>query len=98
MSVLARRNSALSEREACCMLAVPLLVTLWHLAQHNILHGDIKLENIFVSNKQVYLGDFGASQRVFVRSSHGPVLCITLGKNGELTWHGRACHTAVQHP
>jgi serine/threonine protein kinase len=65
--VLSERGSALSERETCCMLVVPMLVTLWHLSQHGILHGDIKLENIFVSNRQAYLGDFGASQRIFVR-------------------------------
>ena len=66
--VLSERGSALSERETCCMLVVPVLVSLWHLSQHGILHGDIKLENIFVSNRQAFLGDFGASQRVFVRS------------------------------
>lgn len=69
--VLSERGSALSERETCCMLVVPVLVSLWHLSQHGILHGDIKLENIFVSNRQAFLGDFGASQRVFVRISAG---------------------------
>jgi serine/threonine protein kinase len=66
--MLSGRGFALSEWEACCMLVVPLLVTLWHLSNHRILHADIKLENIFVSNGKIYLGDFGASQRVFVSS------------------------------
>jgi serine/threonine protein kinase len=77
--VLSERGSALSERETCCMLVVPMLVTLWHLSQHSILHGDVKLENIFVSNRQAYLGDFGASQRLFVCTSsmrHACVRCL----------------------
>ena len=65
--VLTERRCALSEREACCMLVVPMLVTLWHLQRHKIIHADIKLENIFVSNHKLYLGDFGASQRLVVR-------------------------------
>lgn len=85
-SVLAQRGAALSERETCCMLVVPLLVTLWHLSQHKILHGDIKLENIFVSNKQVYLGDFGASQRVFVRSCPLLSRLPPLFRSGFVTW------------
>jgi serine/threonine protein kinase len=65
--VLSKRGFALSEREACCMLVVPMLVTLWHLSQHSVLHGDIKPENIFMSDGQAFLGDFGLSRRLFVR-------------------------------
>ena len=49
------------------MLVVPMLVTLWHLSQHSVLHGDIKPENIFMSDGQAFLGDFGFSRRLFVR-------------------------------
>jgi serine/threonine protein kinase len=57
------------EQEACCTVAVPLLVTLWHLHQRDIIHADIKIDNIFMTQKRVMLGDFGMAQTIRVGPS-----------------------------
>lgn len=54
------------EHEACCTVAVPMLVTLWHLHQRDIVHADIKIDNIFMTQNRVMLGDFGMAQTVRV--------------------------------
>lgn len=61
----------MTEQEACCMVAVPMLVTLWHIHQRDIVHADIKIDNIFITQNRAMLGDFGMTQTVRVRRPRG---------------------------
>lgn len=65
LQVLSREGSAMFEPDACRRLAVPMLLTLAHMHSRHIMHGDIKLENLFVTERDdILLGDFGLSRTV----------------------------------
>lgn len=74
LEYLLRDRKAMSERRCAADVAAPLLATLARLHELNVIHRDIKLENIFLdASGRVRLGDFGLTMSLRQESAISPV-------------------------
>lgn len=74
LEYLLNGRKAMSERRCAVEVALPLLNTLGRLHELNVIHRDIKLENIFLdSNGRVRLGDFGLTMSQRQEAAISPV-------------------------
>lgn len=68
------RKKAMHERDAMKLIGLPMLDSLCHLHSMQIIHRDIKLENIFLTSEgQVKLGDFGLTMCRLQETAISPV-------------------------
>jgi serine/threonine protein kinase len=68
------RKKAMHERDAMKLIGLPMLDSLCHLHSMQIIHRDIKLENIFLNSEgQVKLGDFGLTMCRLQETAISPV-------------------------
>ncbi|KAK9807170.1 hypothetical protein WJX73_003400 [Symbiochloris irregularis] len=69
-----KEGRIMSEARVCQRVAMPLLAALKSLHELNIIHRDVKLENIFLTAKnEVLLGDFGLSMSTKQELAVSPV-------------------------
>jgi serine/threonine protein kinase len=74
LEFLLRDRKAMSERRCAANVAFPLLATISRLHELNIIHRDIKLENIFLdASGRVRLGDFGLTMSMRQEAAISPV-------------------------
>jgi serine/threonine protein kinase len=74
LEYLLRDRKAMSERRCAANVAFPLLATISRLHELNIIHRDIKLENIFLdASGRVRLGDFGLTMSMRQEAAISPV-------------------------
>jgi serine/threonine protein kinase len=74
LEFLLRDRKAMSERRCAANVAFPLLATIARLHELNIIHRDIKLENIFLdASGRVRLGDFGLTMSMRQEAAISPV-------------------------
>ena len=74
LEYLLRDRKAMSERRCAVDVARPLLATIARLHELNVIHRDIKLENIFLDSAgRVRLGDFGLTMSQRQEAAISPV-------------------------
>ncbi|OMJ87277.1 hypothetical protein SteCoe_11045 [Stentor coeruleus] len=77
MNELMRRRKRLSELEIQCYLA-QIISALKYLHSHRIIHRDIKLGNLFLSDKmEIKLGDFGLATKLEFEGERKRTICGT---------------------
>ena len=77
LSELLKRRKRLTEIEAQCYL-LQLILALKYLHQHQIIHRDIKLGNLFLNEKlEIKLGDFGLASKLEFEGERKRTICGT---------------------
>jgi len=77
MSELVRRRKRLTELEAQCYL-VQMLSAIRYLHQHRVIHRDLKLGNLFLSEKmEIKIGDFGLATKLEFDGERKRTICGT---------------------
>lgn len=77
MNELLRRRKRLTELEVKCY-SLQVLSALQYLRSHRIIHRDLKLGNLFLSDKmEIKLGDFGLAARLEFDGEKKRTICGT---------------------
>ena len=77
MSELVRRRKRLTELEAQCYL-IQVLSAVRYLHQHRVIHRDLKLGNLFLSEKmEIKIGDFGLATKLEFDGERKRTICGT---------------------
>jgi len=77
MNELLRRRKRLTELEVQCYL-VQILTAIKHLHKNKVIHRDLKLGNLFLSDKmEIKLGDFGLATQLDFEGERRRTVCGT---------------------
>lgn len=77
MNELLRRRKRLTEMEVKCYLA-QMILGLKYLHQHKVIHRDLKLGNLFLSDKmEIKIGDFGLAAKLEFDGERKRTICGT---------------------
>jgi polo-like kinase 1 len=77
MSELVRRRKRLTELEAQCYL-IQILSAVRYLHQHRVIHRDLKLGNLFLTEKmEIKIGDFGLATKLEFDGERKRTICGT---------------------
>jgi polo-like kinase 1 len=93
MSELVRRRKRLTEIEVQCYL-LQLLDAVKYLHTHKVIHRDLKLGNLFLTNEmQIKIGDFGLATKVEYPGERKRTICGTPNYIAPEVLEGQAGHS-----
>ena len=93
MSELIRRRKRLTELEAQCYL-VQILSAVRYLHQHRVIHRDLKLGNLFLSEKmEIKIGDFGLATKLEFDGERKRTICGTPNYIAPEVLEGKSGHS-----
>jgi len=93
MSELVRRRKRLTELEAQCYL-IQVLSAVRYLHQHRVIHRDLKLGNLFLSEKmEIKIGDFGLATKLEFDGERKRTICGTPNYIAPEVLEGKSGHS-----